>query len=201
MAVLNLWVLGLLLVPFLWVLGRNRKSHHLPSSTTLGNAMNRPFSRTSDPLVHHGRHFGCTVHAMCNVQALITNGILQMAAETSEEYLPSQCANSDRFDTNSFLIFLHRARKEYRIFRRLLGMVPHLEERLMECMDDEVMGMGELVHAFGWIHVPYVSQNLFQDPKRYILCEVRRHQEYQRRHPRLDNAPGCPAESAPCSQR
>ena len=33
----------------------------------------------SDPLVHHGRHFGRTVHAMCNVQALITNGIVRLA--------------------------------------------------------------------------------------------------------------------------
>lgn len=59
--------------------------------------MNCLFSRTSDPLTHHGRHFGRTVHAMCNVQALITNGFLQMAAEIPEEDLPSQCVNSDRF--------------------------------------------------------------------------------------------------------
>ena len=30
---------------------------------------------TQDPLVHHGRHFGRTVHAFCNVQTLITNGL------------------------------------------------------------------------------------------------------------------------------
>jgi hypothetical protein len=35
-------------------------------------------SCVSDPLVHHGRHFGRTVHAMTNVQALITNGIARM---------------------------------------------------------------------------------------------------------------------------
>lgn len=27
----------------------------------------------TDPLVHHGRHFGRTVHAMCNVSVLINN--------------------------------------------------------------------------------------------------------------------------------
>ena len=32
----------------------------------------------SDPLVHHGRHFGCTVHAMTKVQALLTNGLLRI---------------------------------------------------------------------------------------------------------------------------
>jgi hypothetical protein len=36
------------------------------------------FSCTSDPLVHHGRHFGRTLHAMTNVQILLTNGILRM---------------------------------------------------------------------------------------------------------------------------
>ena len=47
------------------------------------------FSRASDPLVHHGRHFGRTVHAMCNIQALLTNGILRMGddADIPEEDL------------------------------------------------------------------------------------------------------------------
>jgi hypothetical protein len=42
-------------------------------------------SRASDPLIHHGRHFGRTVHAMCNVQALITNGILRMGDDVPDE--------------------------------------------------------------------------------------------------------------------
>lgn len=32
----------------------------------------------SDPLVHYGRHFGRTIHALCSVNALLTNGILRM---------------------------------------------------------------------------------------------------------------------------
>jgi hypothetical protein len=49
-------------------------------------------SRASDPLVHHGRHFGRTGHAMCNVQALITSGITLLAEEgqVTEESLTSQ---------------------------------------------------------------------------------------------------------------
>jgi hypothetical protein len=51
-------------------------------------------SRANDPLVHHGRHFGRTVHAMCNVQALVTNGILKMGElgdiDISEESLTSR---------------------------------------------------------------------------------------------------------------
>ena len=49
-------------------------------------------SRSADPLIHHGRHFGQTVHDMCNVQMLITNGILGMGEdeEVSEELLTSE---------------------------------------------------------------------------------------------------------------
>lgn len=32
----------------------------------------------TDPLVHHGRHFGRTVFALCNFQALLNNGIMRM---------------------------------------------------------------------------------------------------------------------------
>jgi hypothetical protein len=46
-----------------------------------------------DPLVHHGRHFGRTIHALCSVQALITNGLLQEVelAEQSEESFTAEC--------------------------------------------------------------------------------------------------------------
>ena len=36
------------------------------------------FSCGPDPLVHHGRHFGRTVHALCAVNTLIKNGKVQM---------------------------------------------------------------------------------------------------------------------------
>ena len=55
-------------------------------------------SRSSDPLVHHGRHFGRTVHAMCNVQALIINSLLLGDdGEVAEEMLTVQ------FVSDSFL--------------------------------------------------------------------------------------------------
>jgi hypothetical protein len=38
----------------------------------------------SDPLVSHGRHFGRTVHALCNVQALLTNGLRRLNELTGE---------------------------------------------------------------------------------------------------------------------
>jgi hypothetical protein len=42
-----------------------------------------------DPLVHRGRHFGRTIHALFRVQALLTNGIIHGIEldATSEETL------------------------------------------------------------------------------------------------------------------
>ncbi|KAG1767596.1 hypothetical protein EV702DRAFT_1182097 [Suillus placidus] len=76
----------------------------------------------ADPLVHYRRHFGRTVHALCNFQALLTNGILWMGelAETPEEN------------------FTAKERREHRVFQELLKSMAGLEECLMQGGDDEV---------------------------------------------------------------
>jgi hypothetical protein len=41
--------------------------------------------------VHHGRHFGRTVHALCSVQGLLRNGILrsgELSDEPEESFTP-----------------------------------------------------------------------------------------------------------------
>ncbi|KAG0694655.1 hypothetical protein DFH29DRAFT_985192 [Suillus ampliporus] len=83
----------------------------------------------TDPLVHYGHHFGRTVHALCNFQALLTNGILRMGelAETPEEN------------------FTAEERRKHHIFQELLKSVAGLEERLMEGGDDEVDVIAELL--------------------------------------------------------
>ncbi|KIK34358.1 hypothetical protein CY34DRAFT_98146 [Suillus luteus UH-Slu-Lm8-n1] len=87
----------------------------------------------TDPLVHYGCHFGRTVHALCNFQALLTNGILRMGelAEIPEEN------------------FTAEERREHRIFQDLLKSVVGLEERLMHGGDDEVDVVAELASASG----------------------------------------------------
>jgi hypothetical protein len=49
---------------------------------------------SSDPLVHHGHHFGRTVYAICNVRLLITNGLCRLeeldGGEILEESLTSE---------------------------------------------------------------------------------------------------------------
>ena len=46
-----------------------------------------PFHRGrcgTDPLIHHGRHFGHTVHALCTVSSLLHNRFLRMAELAKE---------------------------------------------------------------------------------------------------------------------
>ncbi|OBZ65520.1 hypothetical protein A0H81_14484 [Grifola frondosa] len=79
------------------------------------------FPRTSDPLVHHGRHFGRTIHAMCNVSALIVNCVLRL-----DEREPMELLSAEEW-------------REQRVFAQLLNLVPFLEQRLMTDCDEEEM--------------------------------------------------------------
>lgn len=38
----------------------------------------------ANPLIHFGRHFGRTIHAFCNINALITNGLLRLGELADE---------------------------------------------------------------------------------------------------------------------
>jgi hypothetical protein len=106
-------------------------------------------SRTADPLVHHGRHFGRSVHAMCNVRALITNGLVRMAeseGEVQEETLTFEFVLIlSCLDFYLCTMLEHRARGEHRAFKKLLELVPRLTERLLEASDEESMMMADLV--------------------------------------------------------
>lgn len=93
------------------------ESHENLSSRPLDALRLGPRKRScpTDPLVHHGRHFGRTIHALCNVNALVTNGMLhlQRLAEQPEEEFSAE------------------ERREHKVFCSLMTMVPGLEERLM----------------------------------------------------------------------
>jgi hypothetical protein len=95
---------------------------------------------------------------MCNVQALVTNGIPRMSEDTEvlEESLTVKYVLSCgyRLDVSvsnctnwlcQFTCLLYRCRQEYRVFQKLLGMVPHLTECLMNCSNEESMAIADLV--------------------------------------------------------
>lgn len=59
-------------------LGPRKKPYAVACLVTRHFSQSLLFSCTADPLVHHGRHFCRTVHALCNIQALLTNGVARM---------------------------------------------------------------------------------------------------------------------------
>jgi hypothetical protein len=103
----------------------------------------------SDPLISHGRHFGRTVHALCNVQTLLTNGLVRMDELADEPEETSTSEYVDHFEvrsaTSPTVISLSRQKHERHIFEALLNMVPGLKERLTEATEDEVAFVAEMV--------------------------------------------------------
>ncbi|KAL4079701.1 hypothetical protein J3A83DRAFT_4356436 [Scleroderma citrinum] len=87
----------------------------------------------ANPLVHHGHHFGRTVHVLCNFQVLLTNRLLQMGklADVPEE----------NFTGEDF----YRERCEHHVFQELLRSVLGLEECLMAGSAEEVDIVSELL--------------------------------------------------------
>ena len=100
-------------------------------------------------MVHHGQHFGRSVHAMCNVQALITNALVHMAESEGEvqeetltfEFVPIHSC----FYFCSCTTLEYRARGEHRVFQNLLQIVSCLTEHLLEASYEESMMMAILV--------------------------------------------------------
>ncbi|KAH6866110.1 hypothetical protein BKA70DRAFT_1241110, partial [Coprinopsis sp. MPI-PUGE-AT-0042] len=83
-------------------------------------------SSPTDPLVHHGRHFGRSIYAFVNIYALIINGLA--AEQADEDDIPDE----------------PQARREVRVYQKLLKMVPSLHERLVEASEEEVMAVSAM---------------------------------------------------------
>ncbi|KAH6904935.1 hypothetical protein BKA70DRAFT_1373300 [Coprinopsis sp. MPI-PUGE-AT-0042] len=97
----------------IWALGRKKR----PTRT--------------DPLVHHGRHFGRTIRAFCRVQALIKDGLsLDVQIELGDVTVE---------DLSEDVL------KEYRIYQQLLSLSPKLEERLCTGSEQEIFHVADMI--------------------------------------------------------
>lgn len=90
------------------------------------------------------------MHALCNVQALITNGLLrlgELADEPEEsftyEYVPFRIVYKSSL--TFFKTLFGRQRREHRVFEALLQMIPGLEDRLMNGSEEDIVAVAELV--------------------------------------------------------
>ncbi|KAF6740839.1 hypothetical protein DFP72DRAFT_1033867 [Ephemerocybe angulata] len=80
-----------------------------------------------DPLIHHGRHFGRSIFAFANVHALILAGLA--------------LKENDIVETK-------QERREARVYKKLLKMVPGLEDRLLEAEggdEDDIFEVASLL--------------------------------------------------------
>lgn len=144
---------------------------------------------------------------MCNVQALITAGMLLLGEgdELDEENLTPQYV-SNEYRSNS-LTACRRARSEYCVFQKLLNMIPCLADRLVECSEEECMGISDLVSTV-FLHCvvtpgsPINSQQLafIPDTEGCVMREVGRNKIIERRGFGLDNTKGNWIEPSSCTQ-
>ena len=107
-------------------------------------------SHAGDPLIHYGRHFSRTVHAMCNVQVLLTQGVDRLASTevVAEESLTLEYILVVLVSIISGLMHLplkHRARRGRQVFDKLCRIVPRFSDRLLESEEWQVIEMAELV--------------------------------------------------------
>ncbi|KAH6896197.1 hypothetical protein BKA70DRAFT_1116609, partial [Coprinopsis sp. MPI-PUGE-AT-0042] len=75
-----------------------------------------PWSGRTDPLVHHGRHFGRTMHCFCRIYTLISEGLIRNDAITTGRLRLSALRTEER--------------REHEMFTELMLRIPGLEERL-----------------------------------------------------------------------
>ncbi|KAH6909687.1 hypothetical protein BKA70DRAFT_1102440, partial [Coprinopsis sp. MPI-PUGE-AT-0042] len=89
------------------------------------------FRARTDPLVHHGRHFGRTICAFCRVQALIRDGI-SIAVQLDLEGLPEESLTKEEC-------------RKYQIYKQLLALSPKLEECLYNGSEQDVYHIAAMV--------------------------------------------------------
>jgi hypothetical protein len=158
----------------------------------------------TDPLVHHGRHFGRTVHSLCNVTALVNNGLLYIGEFSGqpEETFTHECVLFPL--AWMFDYMFTRQRREHRVFTLLLQMVPGLEERLVEGSEENVLHVAELVR-FSTNNIYGQFGNTIDTYRYRKACPAPgRMQEPKRRDSRLDYSAGPisqPASGSQCQNR
>ncbi|TFK21413.1 hypothetical protein FA15DRAFT_597916, partial [Coprinopsis marcescibilis] len=85
----------------------------------------------TDPLVHHGRHFGRTIRAFCRVQALLKQGLALTVQLEFGQVSDDQLTLAEA--------------KELRLYKELLALSPPLEERLLTSSEEELFYVADMI--------------------------------------------------------
>jgi hypothetical protein len=110
---------------------------------------------------------------MCNVPALIINGILRLGelAGEPDDVFTHEHAPLYHLYWKSKLTFIFRERREHQVFKQLLQMIPGLEDRIMEGTNEYIKHTGELVLLY-LSPVPFSVADIYSDPERCCAGEV-----------------------------
>jgi hypothetical protein len=69
---------------------------------------------------------------------------------------------------------INRERREHRVFRLLLQMVPGMEDRLMEGSEEDTLHIAELVCNYGVSsHMHFSTLAMLTDPEGRFRCKIR----------------------------
>jgi len=69
-------------------------------------------STTTDPLIHHGCHFGCAIFTFCNVKSLIINGLDHMCTNSDPRSLTAKLVTPYVLFIYSFMVTLENNEKK-----------------------------------------------------------------------------------------
>ncbi|EGO04598.1 hypothetical protein SERLA73DRAFT_44873 [Serpula lacrymans var. lacrymans S7.3] len=73
----------------------------------------------ANPLVHHGQHFGQTIHALCNVQTLLMNRIVwlrELTHQNEKDLKFELVVSSPHWKTWIIHMFFTREQQEFHVF-------------------------------------------------------------------------------------
>ncbi|KAJ3507987.1 hypothetical protein NMY22_g16758 [Coprinellus aureogranulatus] len=104
-----------------------------------GNLSSGPRKRPSrqDPLVHHGRHFGRTVHAFCRPLPLLTDGLSRQLQVQAGVFGFVMLTTGQRPT---------REQIEHDIFARLMKINPSLEARVLKASEEELHYIADMIN-------------------------------------------------------
>ena len=90
--------------------------------------------------MHHGRHFCRTIHAMCNIYALLSQSVIHEAEREGKDEDEDYTAEFIPFHFLGlhFLTFFSRERQEHVVFKALLTLILNFEEQIMTGSEDNL---------------------------------------------------------------
>ena len=143
------------------------------------------FRSTHDPLVHHGHHFGWTVHSFCRIQTLLTNGLASLAVESDLETISNGYVLNTSYPTDSS-----------DMFQKVEGVWSFLWTH----EDGSQLGGPPHDVCRRWGHPSCGLGRSMSQPWQLVTRTVQKHMQSQHRHTWVDVSKCSPLNRTPASE-